>query len=83
MRCLHNWVGRVSADLAKDVALRLVACPLGRAPIVKGDEAVINSLGSLLACMQNSDIAGVDLLASFLHTPKQANSRCSQAFDMS
>lgn len=42
--------------LAMDVALRLVAGPLGRAPVVKGDEAVVYALGTLLACKVNTPL---------------------------
>ena len=47
-----GWDGKLT-DLAKNVALRLIAGPLGRAPVVKGDEAVVDALGTLLACMQS------------------------------
>ena len=39
-----------------DVALRLVAGPLGRAPVVKGDEAVVYALGTLLACKVDTSL---------------------------
>ena len=73
-----------SADLAKDVALRLVAGPLSRAPVVKSDEAVVDALGTLLACMQTCLFSQGGLSCIFSsRTPKQASTRCCQAPDMS
>lgn len=73
-----------SADLAKDVALRLVAGPLSRAPVVKSDEAVVDALGTLLACMQSCCFSQGGPSCNFSScTLEQTSSRCCQASDMS